>query len=334
MRGMQVRYRYRLDPPPGQRMMLAKAFGCARVVFNDGLRLREQARLGGEPFISDGDLEKAVITRAKQTPERAWLGEVPNVTLQQAVRDLNQAYRNFFNSLKGKRKGRRIGAPRFRSKRGTQSVRFTRNCFVVRANGRLYATKVGEIPVIWSRPLPSAPSSVTIILDTAGRYWASFVVEVQKEPLTGGVEDVGIDLGLDDFAVLSDGTKVSAPKFLRRKARKLKRLQQALSRKEKGSKNKKKAVREVARAHARVADTRRDWQHKLSTRIVRENQAVYVEDLCVAGLGRTRMARSVYDAGWARFVSMLEYKAAMYGRVFQKIDRFAPTSQTCSECGA
>jgi putative transposase len=144
---------------------------------------------------------------------------------------------------------------------------------------------------------------------------------------------VGIDLGLTHFAVLSDGTKVAAPKFLRRAARKLKRLQQDLSRKQRGSQNRSKAVVKVARAHARVADTRRDWQHKLSTRIIRDNQAVYVEDLCVVGLGRTRLAKSVHDAGWANFTSMLQYKAARYGRTFARVDRFFPSTRMCADCG-
>ncbi|MEO3820030.1 transposase [Plantactinospora sp. B24E8] len=132
---------------------------------------------------------------------------------------------------------------------------------------------------------------------------------------------------------MSDGTKVAAPKFLRRVARKLRRLQQALSRKQKGSANRRKAVKKVARAHVRVADTRRDWQHKLSTQIIRENQAVYVEDLCVTGLGRTRLAKSVHDAGWATFTAMLEYKAARYGRTFGRVDRFFPSTRMCSDCG-
>jgi putative transposase len=175
---------------------------------------------------------------------------------------------------------------------------------------------------------------VAIIKDATGRYFASFVVQtVEDERLPPVGSEVGIDLGLTYFAVLSDGTKVAAPKFLRRAARKLKRLQRALARKQKGSANRKKAVVKVARVHARVADTRRDWQHKLSTRIIRDNQAVYVENLCVAGLGRTRLAKSVYDVGWASFVAMLEYKSARYGRTFAKIDRFVPTSQRCSVCG-
>lgn len=333
---MQLRYNYRIYPTPGQRDSLARAFGCARVVFNDALRARQAARDKGEKYISDGDLSKLVITQAKGVPERAWLGEVSSVVLQQALADLNLAYRNFFHSLTGKRKGRKVALPRFRSRKDNrQAIRFTRNArFIVLDNGRLRLPKIGDLPVRWSRNLPAGPSSVTVIRDAAGRYFASFVVQTaDDETLPEADAEVGIDLGLTHFAVLSDGTRVAAPKFLRRAARKLRRLQQAVSRKQRGSNNRKKAVVKVARAHARVADTRRDWQHKLSTAIIRDNQAVYVEDLCVAGLARTRLAKSVHDAGWASFTAMLEYKAARYGRTFAKIDRFTPTSQTCSECG-
>ncbi|WP_199235864.1 RNA-guided endonuclease InsQ/TnpB family protein, partial [Micromonospora sp. S4605] len=286
-------------------------------------------------YICDAELSRRLITEAKLTPQRAWLGEVSAVVLQQALADLNTAYRNFFNSLSGKRRGRTVAPPRFRSRKDNrQAIRFTKNSrFKVLDNGRLRLPKVGDLPVRWSRNLPADPSSVAIIRDASGRYFASFVVQATDEPLPPVDSEVGIDLGLTHFAVLSDGTKVTAPTFLRRAARKLKRLQQDLSRKQRGSSNRKKAVKKVARAHARVADTRRDWQHKLSTAIIRDNQAVYVEDLCVAGLGRTRLAKSVYDAGWASFTAMLEYKAARAGRRFGKINRFAPTSQTCSACG-
>ncbi|MCP2249619.1 RNA-guided endonuclease InsQ/TnpB family protein, partial [Lentzea aerocolonigenes] len=231
---------------------------------------------------------------------------------------------------------RKVAPPRLRSRKDNrQAIRFTRNArFTVLGNGRLRLPKIGDLPVRWSRQLPAEPSSVTIIKDAAGRYFASFVVTTKEdETLPAAGSEVGIDLGLTHFAVLSDGTKVTAPKFLRQAARRLARLQKAVSRKVKGSNNRKKAVVKVARAHARVADTRRDWQHKLSTAIIRDNQAVYVEDLCVAGLGRTRLAKSVHDAGWSGFTGMLEYKAARYGRVFARIDRFTPTSQTCSQCG-
>ncbi|GAB3184625.1 putative transposase [Micromonospora palomenae] len=300
-----------------------------------GARARQRAREAGEAFLSDGDLSKRVITQAKQTPERDWLGEVSAVVLQQALADLNVAYRNFFTSISGKRQGRKVAPPRFRSRKDNrQAIRFTANArFKMLDNGRLRLPKIGDLAVRWSRPLPAAPTSVTVIRDAAGRYFASFVVVAADDPLPAVDAEVGIDLGLTHFAVLSNGKKVAAPKFLRRAARKLRRLQQDLSRKQRGSNNRKKAVVKVARAHARVADSRRDWQHQLSTRIIRDNQAVYVEDLCVVGLGRTRLAKSVHDAGWAQFVQMLEYKAARRGRTFAKTNRFLPTSQTCSTCG-
>ncbi|HEX8630699.1 MAG TPA: transposase [Catenuloplanes sp.] len=295
-----------------------------------------QAREAGEKYLSDGDLSKRVITQAKDTPERAWLGEVSSVVLQQALADMNVAYRNFFASITGNRKGRKVAPPRFRSRKDNrQAIRFTKNArFKLLDNGRLRLPKIGDVPVRWSRSLPSEASSVTVIQDAAGRYFASFVVQSKQDETLPQIEsEIGIDLGLTHFAVMSDGTKVTAPKFLRRAARNLKRLQQALSRKQRGSQNRKKAVVKVARAHARVADTRRDWQHKLSTNIVRENQAVYVEDLCVVGLGRTRLAKSVHDAGWASFTGMLEYKAARYGRTFARVDRFFPSTRMCSDCG-
>jgi IS605 OrfB family transposase len=333
---VQLRYNFRLYPTPGQRVALAKAFGCARVVYNDGLRIRQEAHEQGLPYISDGELSKRIITEAKKTPERAWLGEVSAVVLQQALADLNTAYRNFFNSITGKRKGPKMAPPRFRSRKDNrQAIRFTRNArFAVTAGGRLRLPKVGDVKVKWSRELPSQPSSVTVVKDAAGRYFASFVVEAADEPLPETAAEVGIDLGLTHFAVLSDGRKIDNPRFLRRAERRLRKAQKALSRKAKGSNNRKKAVARVARAHARVADARRDFAHKLSTRIIRENQAVVVEDLCVKGLARTRLAKSVHDAGWSAFVAMLEYKAARHGRTLVKIDRWFPSSKLCSTCGA
>ncbi|MGW5489906.1 RNA-guided endonuclease InsQ/TnpB family protein, partial [Streptosporangium sandarakinum] len=301
----------------------------------DGLRLRQEAREAGLPYVSDGELSKRVITEAKQTPERAWLGEVSAVLLQQALADLNTAYRTFFDSVAGKRKGPKVAPPRFRSKKDNrQAIRFTRNArFSITAGGKLRLPKIGEVPVRWSRTLSSEPSSVTVIKDAAGRYFASFVVETADERLPRVAAEVGIDLGLTHFAVTSDGRKIDNPRLLRRAERRLKKAQQALSRTVKGSANRKKAVVKVARAHARVADAHRDFAHKLSASIICDNQAVYVENLSVRGLARTRPARRVHDAGWSQFTAMLEYKAARHGRTFAKIDRWFPSSKLCSACG-
>ncbi|WP_406182453.1 RNA-guided endonuclease InsQ/TnpB family protein [Streptomyces sp. NBC_01006] len=331
---MQLRYNYRVYPDTRQRTALAQAFGCARVVWNDCLRDRREAHAAGLPYVTSAELSKVRITQAKRSDERAWLAEVSSVVLQQSLRDLDAAFKGFFDSLTGRRKGRKVGPPRFKSKKDPrQSIRVNANAFTLNANGTVYVAKVGSLKLKWSRPLPAAPTSLTVIKDSAGRFFASFVVDTAPQFLPKSGAEVGIDLGLTTFAVLSDGTKISSPRFLRRAEKKLKRLQRDLSRKAKGSRNRAKARIKVARQYARVAERRRDWHHKTSTRIIRDNQAVYVEDLAVSGLARTRLAKSVHDAGWSAFVHMLEYKAAKHGRYFGKIGRFEPTSQVCSACG-
>jgi putative transposase len=300
----------------------------------DPYRIRQEAHAAGLPYVTDAELS-ARLTTAKATPERAWLGEVSAVVLQQALADLNAAYRNFFASLKGQRKGPKMAPPKFRSRKDhRQAARFTANArFKITPNGRLRLPKIGDVPVRWSRPLPSGPSSVTVVKDAAGRYFASFVVEAEPRALPRTEPVTGIDLGLNHFAVLSDGRQIASPRFLRRAEKKLRHAQRSLSRKQQGSNNRGKARGKLARAHARVADARRDFHHQLSTALIRENQAVAVEDLAVKGLARTRLAKSVHDAGWSAFVAMLEYKARMYGREFHRISRWAPTSQVCSACG-
>ena len=240
---MQLRYAYRLDPTPAQRRALARAFGCARVVFNDAVAARRNARETGAPYPSDAALSTA-LTAAKRTPARAWLAEVSAVVLQQALADANTAYRNFFASLKGTRKGRKLGVPRFRSRRDrAQSIRFTKAArFRVTAERRLRLPGIGDVPVRWSRALPGGASSVTVTVDAAGRYHCSFVVEAPDAPLPPVSQEVGIDLGLTHFAVLSDGTKVDAPQIARKAAVKLRTALKELARRQ-------RAVR-TGRSHA------------------------------------------------------------------------------------
>jgi len=327
-----VRYRYRAYPTPGQTQLLARAFGCARVVFNDALLARRDAYAAGEK-ISDTQVQRRVVTLAKTTPQRQWLGEVASVALVQACQDARRAYRNWFDSLSGKRKGRKVGHPRFRSRKDNRaSIRLTRNGFSVTTGG-VRVAKVGDVRVVWSRVLPSVPSSVTVIREADGRYYASFVVEVADTPLPQSTNDVGIDLGLTNLAVLSTGEVIENPRYLRRKARALARAQKSLARKTKGSIRRAKAVHRVAVQHRKVRDTRLDAHHKLAHRIACDNQAIYVEDLAVSGLARTRLAKSVADAGWSTLVRLLEEKALRCHRTVVKVSRWFPSSRLCSECG-
>lgn len=336
---MQARYRYRIEPTPAQREMLARTFGCVRVVFNDAVRCRQDAYEAGEK-ISPTEVQRRVITEAKTTEERAWLGEVASVPLVQSVRDAHRAFSNWFDSLKGRRKGRKAGRPRFKSRKDNrQSFRLTRNGFVLRPNGRLYLAKIGDVRVRWSRDLPSDPSSVTIIHEPDGHYYASFVVQVEPTLLPSTAQECGVDLGVSRLATVATttGTRLDIPNpnHLARKLRKLAKLEREKARRAKGGKNRAKTRRKVAIQHGKVSRSRRDYHHKQALTLVRENQAVYVENLNVAGMVRNHsLARAISDAGFGQFVRLLEEKAERYGRTVHKVDRWFPSSKTCSECGA
>ncbi|MBF6127058.1 RNA-guided endonuclease InsQ/TnpB family protein [Nocardia brasiliensis] len=318
MRSIQLRYNFRCYPDESQQAALARAFGCARVVFNDALDARQRACAAGH-WISDAELSRR-LTAAKRTAERAWLADVSAVVLQQALADLNTAYRNFFASATGRRLGPTVGLPKFRSRHDRQSIRFTRNAhFAVTAGGRLRLPKIGAVKVVWSRPLPAEPTSVTVIRDTAGRYFASFVVESTADPLPEQSAQVGIARGTGTVAVLSNGATIAHPEFLRRSQRRLDRARRTLSRKQLGSKNQLEARLAVAKALAALNDTRRDWAHKQSTAIIRENQAVYIEGLPYRAKAPSRRTRSTDDDSWIVLARMLDQKAARYGRRFGKV---------------
>lgn len=337
------RYKYRAYPTGDQTKNLARVFGCTRVVYNDVIAARETARRNGEPFPTAGELSKRLLTEAKRTPQRAWLAEVSSVALQQSLRDADRAYRNYFAALAKKQKIKKVGAPRFKSRRGKQSARFTANArFKVEQTadgvGHINLQKVGRVRFASSRPLPSVPSSVTVILEADGRYFLSFVVETPSPTPLPPIERVaGVDVGLTDLATIacSDGSreKIGNPHWLRSEERRLARAQRALSRKQKGSHNREKARHRVAVLHRKVRETRLDHHHKLALRLVRENQTVALETLSIIALVRTRMGKSIHDAGWGTLRRLIEEKAMAHGRTVVRIDRWEPTSQVCSVCG-
>ncbi len=325
---MKARYQYRFYPTDQEQKGLAQLFGCVRVVWNDALALCKQS----EKKPKSAELQKRVITQAKKTEERAWLSEVSNIPLQQSVADLEVAFKNFFDSCKGKRKGRKVGYPKFKKRTSSQSARLTRGGFSLKGGG-VYLAKIGIVKPIWSRGLPSEPSSVTIIKDCASRYFLSFVAEVEPIQINAKNQSVGIDLGIKTFAVISNGEKAVSPcyKALDRRVRK---LQKQLARQQNGSNRRNKTRIQIAKLHNQIADTRKDFLHKLSTKVVSENQTIVLEDLNVSGMVKNRkLSRVVSQQGWREFRVLVEAKSEKYGRKLVVISRWEPTSQTCSDCG-
>ncbi len=227
---MKARYQYRIYPTLEQQTHLAQLFGCCRVVWNDALAHCIELYKTGEKKLSNSQLQKQFITLAKKTAEREWLKEVSNIPLQQSLNDLEQAYQNFFRSCKGKRKGKKVRPPKFKKRNTKQSARFRVGGLKLDGE-KISLAKIGNLKIIWSRPLPSQASSVTVIKDAANRYFLSFVVEVNQQLLPSSPSSVGIDLGIKTFAVLSSGEKVDAPKPLNRKIKRLRKLNRNLSRK-------------------------------------------------------------------------------------------------------
>jgi putative transposase len=213
---MKARYRYRVYPTESQKIALAQLFGCCRVVWNDALAFCNETYQKGEKYPGETELQKRFITQAKKTEQRQWLSEVSNIPLQQSLRDLGQAYSNFFKSCGSKRRGKKVRLPRFKKRKSAQSARFRVGGFKVNQHN-VYLSKIGKLKIKWSRPLASEPSSVTVIKDSADRYFLSFVVAKNPAQITLRNNSVGIDLGIIDFATFSNGEKVKAPKPLKKK---------------------------------------------------------------------------------------------------------------------
>ncbi|MFN4841778.1 MAG: RNA-guided endonuclease InsQ/TnpB family protein [Dolichospermum sp.] len=325
---MKARYQFRFYPTDQQQKLLAQLFGCVRVVWNDALAICKQV----EKLPSNNDLQKLVITQAKKTIERQWLSDVSNIPLQQSVADLGVAYKNFFDSLKGKRKGKKLGRPKFKKKSNQQSARFRIGGFSIKGD-EVYLAKIGNVSPIWSRDLPSAPSSVTVIKDCANRYFLSFVVEVEPVNIDAKNQSIGIDLGIKTFAVMSNGEKAQSPDYSKLD-RKIRKLQKKLARQPKDSQRRNKTRIKIAKLHNRITDTRKDFLHNLSTKIISENQVIVLEDLHVSGMVKNRkLARAISLQGWREFRTLCEAKSQKFNRDFRVISRWEATSQICSECG-
>jgi len=321
-------YKYRFYPSPEQAAELSRTFGCVRKVYNLALAARTEAWYQRAERITYVQ-SSAMLTEWKASDDLAFLGEVSCVPLQQSLRHLQGAFAAFFD--------KRARYPRFKSrKRSRASAEYTRSAFRYR-EGQLWLAKMtGSLDIRWSRPLPEGaePSTVTVSRDTAGRWFVSLLCECPVDPLPPCGAVVGIDAGITSLLTLSTGEKVVNPRHEQRDRARLALAQRRLSRKAKGSANRAKARVKVARVHARIADRRRDHLHKLTTRLVRENQTVVIEDLRVANMVRNHcLARAISDAAWADLRGMLEYKCDWYGRELVVVDRWFPSSKTCSGCG-
>ena len=304
-------FKYRFYPTDAQAAELSRTFGCVRLVYNRALDQHTTAWFTQQRRITYNQAS-AALTEWKKDPDLSFLNEVSSVPLQQGLRHLQTAFRNFFD--------KRAHYPRFKYR-----------------NGQLTLAKMSSLlDIVWSRPLPegAVPSTVTVSKDSAGRWFVSILCQDVIDHHAPTDRVVGVDAGITSLVSLSTGQKVTNPRHERRDRAKLAKAQRELSRKQKGSANRAKARKKVARVHARITDRRKDFLHKLSTRLVRENQVVVIEDLSVRNMVRNHsLARAISDASWTELRTMLEYKASWYGRELVAIDRFFPSSKLCSACG-
>ena len=321
-------YKYRFYPTPEQESALARTFGCIRYVYNRALAERSRAWTQGQRRVTHAETDK-MLTQWKRDPDTVWLAEPSKGPLQVALRHLQDAYSRFWS--------KQTGYPKFKRKGKTRdSATYFRNCFTYRDGQLKLAKQTEPLDIRWSRPLPEGadPSQVTVSRDSAGRYHISILVEDTITPHAPTGTTVGIDAGITTLYALSTGEKIANPRHEKKDREKLAWAQRQMAKKQRGSRNRDKARRKVARIHARIADRRRDHLHKLSTRLVRENQVIAIEDLSVRNMVKNRsLARAISDASWVQFRTMLEYKADWFGREVIAIDRFYPSSKTCSACG-
>ena len=332
---MKARYKYRIYPNQSQIKKLNQLFGCCQYVWNQSLAYCHQLYANGENKPSYVDLTKQFITQAKK--KLICLKDVVSTPLQQSLKDLDRAYKNFFDSCQGKRKEIKVKPPKFKSINYKQAARF------VGANhniyqDKIYFQKIGKIKINWSIRLPSPATYVTVIKYLANRYFAIFVIEICIETCTENFpktdNSIGINLGILSFATLSNGEKIEAPKPLKKNLKKLAKIQGKLDKKTSGSKRRNKARLRVAKLHGKIKDIRTGFLYKLSTNLVRKYDTILLEDLNISGMIKNRsLAKAISDLGWRQFQTLTEAKCDKYGREFRVINRWEPTSQKCSYCG-
>ena len=318
-------FKYRFYPTVEQKIQLAQTFGCTRFVYNWALALRTDSYYQENKSLSYQDTSNA-LTKLKKEPDKSWLKDVSSVPLQQGLRHLNTAFKNFFAG--------RAKYPRFKKKNNRQSIAYAASAFKWQ-DGQLTLAKMSQpLKIKWSRYFSGEPTSITISKDPSGRYFVSFLVGEELEQWEKKEEKIGIDLGIKDVIVTSKGFGSGNPKYLRKYEARLKTLQRRLARKQKGSNNRHKARLKVAKLHAKIADCRQDFLHKLSTKLVRENQSIFTETLAVKNMmANHKLAKAIADCGWGEFLRQLQYKCQWHDRTLGAIDRFFPSSKRCFQCG-
>jgi putative transposase len=324
---MQKAYRYRFYPTTEQESLLRRTMGCVRLVYNKALDARTSGWYERQERI-DYVQTSAMLTGWKQEEDLEFLNEVSSVPLQQGLRNLQKAFGNFWAG--------RAKYPNFKKKHQGGSAEFTKAGFRWK-DGQVFLAKCTEaLPIRWSREVPQdcTPSTITVKLDASGRWFASLLVDTNIAQLPKSDKSIGLDMGITSLIATSNGDKIANPKHFKQLRKKLRRIQKALSRKQKGSNNRYKARLQVARVHAQITDARKDFLHKLTTQLVRENQTIVVEDLAIKNMVKNhKLALAISDASWGELIRQLAYKCEWYGRELIKIDRWFPSSKRCGNCG-